>query len=336
MEGRDGMFKEQPLISVIVPVYGVERSLNECVISIVKQTYRSLDIILVDDGSPDLCPEMCDQWAAKDSRIRVIHQHNAGPSAARNAGIDASHGEYIGFVDPDDHIAADMYETLLNNLLRERADVSIIGTSLVGENGEAYIPCETQCHLRMDSARAFKYVNLPGYFHVAVWDKLYRRVLFREIRFPENLLSGEDYYVTYRILDSARTLVYDSAPKYFYQLHEQVTLRLRITTAQSDETRIALKLVQVKYPQSYDYMLYGHLIATVGNYNNIILQNQRGQWKEFERRAIRLARHALPRIMKLPEIPKIKYAQMLLLCISPALYRATLIAFKRSHVKALS
>lgn len=117
------MLEEQPLISVIVPVYGVEQSLNECVASIVEQTYRNLDIILVDDGSPDRCPEMCDQWSSKDARIRVIHQRNAGPSAARNVGLDASHGEYIGFVDPDDHIAADMYKTLLNNLLREHADV---------------------------------------------------------------------------------------------------------------------------------------------------------------------------------------------------------------------
>lgn len=330
------MLEEQPLISVIVPVYGVEQSLNECVASIVEQTYRNLDIILVDDGSPDRCPEMCDQWSSKDARIRVIHQRNAGPSAARNVGLDASHGEYIGFVDPDDHIAADMYKTLLNNLLREHADVSIIGTSLVGEDGEAYVPCETQCYLRMDSMQAFKYVNLPGYFHVAVWDKLYRRDLFAEIRFPENLLSGEDYSVTYRILDSARTLVYDSAPKYFYRLHEQVTLRLRVTTAQSDETGIALESVRVKYPQAYDYMLYGHLIATVGNYNNIVLQGQRGRWRDFERRAIRLARRALPRIMGLPEIPKVKCAQMLLLSVSPALYRMAFITFKHCHAKALS
>ena len=249
------MAKEQPLISVIVPVYGAEQSLNECVKSIAEQTYRNLEIILVDDGSPDRCPELCDWWSSKDLRIRVIHQRNTGPSAARNAGIDVARGEYLGFVDPDDRIASDMYETLLRNLLREQADVSIVGTSLVGEDGQTYVPCETQCYLCMDSAQAFKYVNVPGYFHVAVWDKLYRRELFDDIRFPENLCSGEDYPVTYRVLDKARTLVYDSKPEYFYHLHEQVTLRLRITTAQSDETLVALKMVRAKYPQSYGYML---------------------------------------------------------------------------------
>lgn len=330
------MSKEQPLISVIVPVYGVERSLDKCVESIVGQTYRNLDIILVDDGSPDLCPELCDRWLSKDSRIRVIHQRNAGISAARNAGIDAARGEYLGFVDSDDHISPDMYETLLRNLLREQADVSIIGTSLVGEDDRAYVPCTTQCYLRMDSAQAFKYVNIPGYFHVAAWDKLYRRELFDDIRFPENRRSGEDYPVTYRVLDKARTLIYDSTPKYFYHLHEQMTLRLRITTAQSDETLAALKMVRAKYPQAYDYMLYGHLIATVGNYNNIILQGERRQWADFERRTIRLVRGALFRIIRLPEIPKVKCAQMLLLCVSPALYRATLTIFKHFHARALS
>lgn len=206
------MVEENPLISVIVPICNAESSLNECVESIVRQTYRDLDIILVDDGSSDRCPELCERWAYQDPRIRVIHQSNAGASAARNAGIAVARGTYLGFVDSDDRIADTMYETLLGNLLREYADVSIIGTSLVGEDGRAYVPCEKHCYLRMDSAQAFKYVNIPGYFHVAVWDKLYRRELFDDIRFPVERCSGEDYPVTYRVLDKARTLIYDSAP----------------------------------------------------------------------------------------------------------------------------
>ena len=329
------MADEQPLISVIVPVYGVEASLDACVESIVRQTHRNLDIILIDDGSPDRCPELCDRWMTQDSRIRVIHQRNSGPSAARNAGIEASQGEYLGFVDSDDSIAEDMYETLLRNLLREQADISIIGTSLVGEDGESYVPYATECRFRMNSEQAFKYVNLPGYFHVAVWDKLYRRELFDDVRFPVDRHSGEDYPVTFRMIDKAETLIYDSTPKYCYHLHERMTLRLRITTAQSDETRTALELVRTQYPRSYDYMLYGHLIATIGTYNNIILQRPRGQWADFERHAVRLVRKALPRVMRLPEIPKAKCAQMLLLCLSPALYRKVLIIFKRRHVKVL-
>ena len=102
----------EPLISVIVPVYKVEQYLDECVQSIINQTYKNLEIILVDDGSPDRCPEMCDEYARQDSRIKVIHKPNGGLSSARNAGIDIARGEYIGFVDSDDYIAHDMYEKL--------------------------------------------------------------------------------------------------------------------------------------------------------------------------------------------------------------------------------
>ena len=101
------------LISVIVPVYKVEPYLDKCVRSIVDQTYQNLEIILVDDGSPDRCGEICDAWAAKDSRIRVIHKENGGLSDARNAGMAVATGKYMGFVDSDDYIAPDMYRLLL-------------------------------------------------------------------------------------------------------------------------------------------------------------------------------------------------------------------------------
>ena len=104
--------RTEELISVIVPVYKVEKYLNKCVQSIIQQTYTNLEIILVDDGSPDNCPQMCDEWAKKDSRIVVIHKKNGGLSDARNAGIAVAKGKYIGFVDSDDYIESTMYEDL--------------------------------------------------------------------------------------------------------------------------------------------------------------------------------------------------------------------------------
>lgn len=107
------MSEKQPLISVIVPIYKVEQYLNRCVQSIVDQTYKNLEIILVDDGSPDNSPAMCDAWAEKDDRVQVVHKKNGGVSSARNAGLDAANGAYIGFVDGDDYIEPDMYAQLL-------------------------------------------------------------------------------------------------------------------------------------------------------------------------------------------------------------------------------
>lgn len=104
---------KKPLISVIVPIYNVESYLNRCVESIVNQTYQNLEIILVDDGSPDNCPQICDDWARKDSRIKVIHKENGGLSDARNAGMNIATGEYISFIDSDDYVALDFCETML-------------------------------------------------------------------------------------------------------------------------------------------------------------------------------------------------------------------------------
>ena len=113
-------------ISVIVPVYKVEPYLDKCVSSIVNQTYTNLEIILVDDGSPDSCPTMCDAWAEKDSRIRVIHKPNGGLSDARNAGIVVATGELMAFVDSDDWIASDMYEHLYQRLTEDDSDIAAV------------------------------------------------------------------------------------------------------------------------------------------------------------------------------------------------------------------
>ena len=116
-----------PLISVVVPVYKVENYLDRCVESLLAQTYQNLEIILVDDGSPDSCPALCDEWGKRDEHIVVIHKPNGGLSDARNAGVLAAHGDYIGFVDSDDYVAPDMYESLYAHLVEADADVSICG-----------------------------------------------------------------------------------------------------------------------------------------------------------------------------------------------------------------
>lgn len=117
----------QPLISVIVPIYKAEKYLSVCVESILKQTYRNLEIILVDDASPDMCPQICDEYAANDDRIIVIHKDNGGVAEARNAGLRAARGELIGFVDADDWLAPEMYAILYDNMLKEDADISAGG-----------------------------------------------------------------------------------------------------------------------------------------------------------------------------------------------------------------
>ena len=124
------------LITVIVPVYKVEKYLDRCVQSIVDQTYTNLEIILVDDGSPDNCPKMCDEWAKKDKRIKVIHKQNGGLSDARNAGLEKAKGKYVGFVDSDDYISPIMYEKLYKCIIDNQADMAMCGFSTVDEKGK--------------------------------------------------------------------------------------------------------------------------------------------------------------------------------------------------------
>ena len=124
------------LISVIVPIYNVEKYLERCVESIINQTYKNLEIILVDDGSPDNCPQMCDDYAKKDSRIKVVHKKNGGLSDARNAGMKVATGEYVSFIDSDDYISLDFYETLLETIVDNDSDIVECSVVKFYENGK--------------------------------------------------------------------------------------------------------------------------------------------------------------------------------------------------------
>ena len=118
-------------VSIIVPIYKVEKELDRCVRSLLGQTYKNIEIILINDGSPDSCPQLCEKYARKDRRIKVVHKENGGLSSARNRGLEVAEGQYISFVDGDDWVEPDFIEALINNLKREKADISIIGYTMI-------------------------------------------------------------------------------------------------------------------------------------------------------------------------------------------------------------
>ena len=124
----------EDLISVVVPIYNVENYIKKCVDSILSQTYKNLEIILVDDGSPDNCPQICDEYAQKDNRIKVIHKENGGLSDARNAGIDISKGKFITFIDSDDYIEKDYVEVLYNSIKENASDMAIGSHKAIYDN----------------------------------------------------------------------------------------------------------------------------------------------------------------------------------------------------------
>lgn len=179
-----------PLISIIVPVYNVEKYINKCVESIIAQTYGNLEIILVDDGSTDNCSEMCDEWARKDPRIRVIHKKNGGASAARNSGLDVAKGDYIGFVDSDDYIEENMYEELLCALKESDKKISCCYSFVVYDDEEVKKIQNKSNNKVLDCVET---LNAVFAFKIGTsfWRRLFHRTVFDYIRFPEGQINEE-------------------------------------------------------------------------------------------------------------------------------------------------
>lgn len=206
---------EYPLISVIVPVYKVEPYLDKCVSSIVNQTYKNLEIILVDDGSPDNCPVMCDAWAEKDNRIRVIHKTNGGLSDARNAGMSAATGELIAFVDSDDWIVPDMYEKLYHRLTEDNSDIAACGVQMVWENGASSRMLTREGSRILSHEEAMRAIIEESWLKQPVWYKLYKTELVRDILFPKGKYH-EDVFWSYQAVGRAKKVSVSDHIGYYY------------------------------------------------------------------------------------------------------------------------
>lgn len=204
------------LISVIVPIYKVEKYLDKCIKSLVEQTYTNLEIILVDDGSPDCCPQICDSWIKKDNRIKVIHKENGGLSDARNAGLALANGKYIGFLDSDDYIKKNMYEELYTAIKDNSADIAICNLEKVTENGEKICsesPIKNEILTRED---AMSRILITGcWYYVTVWNKLYSRDVLEGIEFPKGKIH-EDEFVIHNIFFRCKKIVTLEQKLYMY------------------------------------------------------------------------------------------------------------------------
>ena len=222
MEREEIITEESPLISVIVPVYKVEQYIHRCLDSILAQTYKNLEIILVDDGSPDRCGEICDEYAAKDSRIQVVHQKNGGLSAARNAGLDICTGEYIAFVDSDDYVEPDMLQQLLTGI--GTADSCGCGFIMETQSGDILSvikPDKEICQPGLVFLRQHysgKNTNL-GINTVHVWGKLYCKKVFEQMRFQQGIVFEDIHLMPYLLMrcDMGRCLPYAG---YHYIINE--------------------------------------------------------------------------------------------------------------------
>lgn len=206
---------EQQKISVIVPVYKVEAFLDRCVQSIASQTYKNLEIILVDDGSPDNCPTMCDAWAEKDRRVKVVHKKNGGLSDARNAGMAIATGELMGFVDSDDWIALDMYQHLHDLLEADGSDIAACGVEMVWEDGTPSRILTKTGSCVLNQKEAMRAIIEESWLKQPVWYKLYKTALIRDIPFPVGKYH-EDVFWSYQAVARAQKVSVSDKTGYYY------------------------------------------------------------------------------------------------------------------------
>ena len=237
----------EPLISVIVPVYKVEQYLHQCVDSILNQTYHNLEVILVDDGSPDSCPAICDEYAEMDHRVRVIHKVNGGLSDARNAGMAVMNGEYLSFVDSDDLLPVDAIETMIKIALEENADLVIGGHNRFEDIPTESADMETFVQ-RWTPAEAMADMLRNG---CASWARLYRRELHKTILFPVGEIN-EDEAIVLPLLEKCKTIAVTNAVVYYYRCRpESITTTVfnRKKMVWVKHCRDNLTFIRERYPE---------------------------------------------------------------------------------------
>lgn len=233
-----------PLLSVIVPVYKVEKYLDRCVESILSQTYNNLEIILVDDGSPDRCPEMCDEWSKKDSRIKVIHKENGGGAAARNVGLESATGDIITFVDSDDYLSSEMYRVLVTLLTENNADIAECD----------YVYTESEDHpLDLNKTESFKEYSpseamlehiKDGIFRQSVVNKVYRKEILENVRFTEGKVIDDEFF-TYLAIGNAKKLIHTDRIMYAYRQQQGSVMHRPYSISRL--TAIEAKVLRIEY-----------------------------------------------------------------------------------------
>lgn len=281
------MSQEKALISIIIPVYKVEKYLEKCIQSVINQTYENLQIILVDDGSPDNCGKICDEYAKKDHRIEVIHKSNGGLSDARNKGLEIAKGEYIGFVDSDDYIEADMYEVLYNLLKQYNADVSICNFYTVSQ-GKISIKNADNGINEYNRIEILKEILLDKNIQSYAWNKLYKKELFDEIKYPIEK-KYEDIGTTFYLLEKCNKVVVTGKSEYYY-INRQDSIVNNVTESTITDY---IELIM----QRYDYIEKN--IKELSSYN-----------KDYLKRILKTAEKDIKSLNEVGDYTKKKYEEL--------------------------
>ncbi len=282
------------LVSVIIPIYNAERYLEQCVESVLHQTYQNLEILLIDDGSTDRSGNICNALAKKDSRICVYHKLNGGSASARNYALQKASGSYVAFIDSDDYIMPDMIETLVSGLESHDADIAACNYDMVYENGKQRLhPVIFQSDMQLSPQEAIRCLLLEKSYRCYPWNKLYRKELFRNITFPEGV-TFDDIMTSYQLFRGAQNVYYVHKSLYSYRLHAD-SITQRKNKKPEDFNEMIRTVREILKSENYDpqvtaggllyYKYFFHDMIKIGAWNDRAYQEAR----EF----YRICRHEL-------------------------------------------
>ena len=313
---------DNDLISIVVPIYKVEKYLEQCVTSIINQTYQNIEIILVDDGSPDNCGIMCDNYATKDARIKVIHKQNGGLSDARNHGIEIATGKYITFVDSDDYIDSKYIEELYNEIKTNNVKVSQCGILHVNDDQEIL---KKSGHLEkqlLSGKQMLKDLYKDhGTENIVVWNKMYDIKLFENIRYPVGKIH-EDEFTTYKILYNIDDVAILNKYYYNYRQNENSITGKKFNIKRLDKIEAYEQRLQFfkqkNEKELYQLALMSYLLEIRQSYMNTkkYIDNS----KDIQLELVKKYRANYKFIFKDKNVNMMKKLKMLIFLVSPGLF----------------
>ena len=285
------------LISVILPIYNVEKYIDRCLNSVLRQTYTNIEIILVDDGSTDNCQKICDEYAKNDNRIKVIHKKNGGLSDARNAGIKIAKGKYITLIDSDDYVENDYVEFLYSLIKESNAEISICSHTVLYENGTK-LEKATHENSILDPKTTLKRILYDDGIDLSAWAKMYKKELFDTVQYPKGRLF-EDAATTYLLIDQCDKIAIGSESKYYYIIRSNSITTKNFSPKKMqliDSTKEMCEYVKDKYPdleKAADRRLMYAYLSTLSQ-----LANSKDKYPKEQKELMKYIKENRKRILK--------------------------------------
>lgn len=312
--------KKLPLVSVIIPVYNVVDYLDNCIKSVINQSYTNLEIIIVDDGSTDGSDKKCDEWAQKDTRIKVMHQKNSGVSIARNLGISNAKGDYLSFLDSDDRYTELYIEKMVREALDTEADIICCDYVSYGKTEESY----TSDKVQYNTEEAISHLLDYNGYKCFVWNKLFSMRCIKGVRFPENWWF-EDIVFCYDTFSSANKIVYLKEKLYEYREENGYSSKFKFSNKNYDLLRSLqyfLSHVEKQFPHIYERVLMGYILGYMSFVNRAYLNDS--NIREHEKNIRPLIRNNKMNIIRTDAMPNSRKLSYIIFGYSPFIYKKTI------------